>query len=282
MAIQRKSASLARIQERPYSTLLNSTIELIKDPASLAVYVYLQTKAEGWIVRRTDVMNRFGFGKDKYAAIMKDLKDLGLVELRINRGEDGKVLDNTIVVHYEPISSSSVFTDTGENRMSDLPDIGENRHLEIDQVNTNESNNKNSGSVEPKKHKQEYCEQFEWIWQHKYERDGDNKKAAYKACLARIKSGSTWHELAEGMNRYKRYCQLTNTEPRYRKMLATFFGPDEHFKLAWTVSKVADHTKPSNFISAPVIEQPKQPVKVKTEDAEKIKKEFEKMKGLKL
>lgn len=86
--------------------------------------------------------------------------------------------------------------------------------------------------------KKEYPEEFEWIWSNKPEREGANpKRKAYQACNARIKQGATWREMAEGMNRYKAYCQQTKIiGTRVVQQMATFFGPDEHFKNEWTVN----------------------------------------------
>ena len=61
MNIERASATLAREQAQPYTTFLNATLSVIETTDALAIYTYLQTKAQGWIVRRTDVMNRFSW-----------------------------------------------------------------------------------------------------------------------------------------------------------------------------------------------------------------------------
>lgn len=90
----------------------------------------------------------------------------------------------------------------------------------------------------------EYPNEFEWIWQHRPRREGsDPKRKAFQACNARIKQGATWRELAEGMKRYRRFCEakgILNTE--FTKTMAVFFGPDEHFKNDWAVVAAAGNT----------------------------------------
>lgn len=86
--------------------------------------------------------------------------------------------------------------------------------------------------------KKDYPYEFEWIWSDKPEREGANpKRKAYQACSARIKQGASWREMAEGMKRYKSYCEKSKIiGTRMVQQMATFFGPDEHFKNEWEVS----------------------------------------------
>lgn len=86
--------------------------------------------------------------------------------------------------------------------------------------------------------KKDYPEEFEWIWSNKPEREGANpKRKAYQACSARNKQGASWREMAEGMKRYKEYCEKSKIiGTRMVQQMATFFGPDEHFKNEWEVS----------------------------------------------
>lgn len=90
----------------------------------------------------------------------------------------------------------------------------------------------------PKKSTPDYPEEFEWIWQNRPRREGsDPKRKAFQACNARIKQGASWRDLAEGMKRYRRFCEtkgLLNTE--FTKTMAVFFGPDEHYRNDWVVN----------------------------------------------
>lgn len=93
-----------------------------------------------------------------------------------------------------------------------------------------------------------YPDEFEWLWKHKPGRIGANpKKKAYSACKARIKSGSTWREMAEGMKRYTVHCQSEGKlNTQYVMQMATFFGPDEHFKEQWSVQQPQEYQAPGS------------------------------------
>lgn len=151
MAVKRVSASLARTQELPYTTLLNNTVDLIRNPIALAIYTYLQTKNEKWIVRRTDVMERFGIGKHRYTEAMGHLRDLGLVERVVNRNQQGQVIDNQLVIHYQPETSDRMTyqPDTGSIGNPDEQESSQLGHLETNQSFKNESidTNEPTGSV---------------------------------------------------------------------------------------------------------------------------------------
>lgn len=90
--------------------------------------------------------------------------------------------------------------------------------------------------------KNEYPNEFEWLWENKPEREGGNpKKQAYSACKARLKEGATWREMAKGLNRYRAYCEskgIINT-PMVQQM-ATFFGTKESFKELWEINHEAN------------------------------------------
>lgn len=307
MAIKRVSATLARTQELPYTTFLNSTIDLINDPDAMAIYAYLQTKSTNWIVRREDVMKKFGIGKHRYTKAMGYLRDIGLVEREVKRDKEGKVIDNQLVIHYQPEAKarSADSPDTGSVGNPDNRKSGESGHLESDQFTSNESSASNNSIApstdgacsecvglgyhglpedkcnhcqgtgkeppanpdqpSPSKAGSEsdsntdkgvrrndkpnsYPDEFEWLWKHKPGRIGANpKKKAYSACKARLKSGSSWREMAEGMKRYTVHCQSEGKlNTQYVMQMATFFGPDEHFKEQWSVQQPQAYQAPGS------------------------------------
>ena len=90
----------------------------------------------------------------------------------------------------------------------------------------------------PKGKSSDYPEEFEWLWSNKPNREGGNpKKQAYSACKARLKSGSTWREMAEGLRRYSEYCQAKNIiNTAMVQQMSTFFGTKESFKESWGVT----------------------------------------------
>ncbi len=105
----------------------------------------------------------------------------------------------------------------------------------------------------PKKSSPDYPKEFEWIWQNRPRREGsDPKRKAFQACNARIKQGATWKELAVGMKRYARYCEVKGIlSTEFVKTMAAFFGPDEHFKNDWSVSAVQPATRAASAAKGP-------------------------------
>lgn len=69
---------------------------------------------------------------------------------------------------------------------------------------------------------------------------GDSRPAALKAWNARINQGVDPQALIAGVKRYAAYCDAKGWVGSDRvKMGATFFGPDEWWKLEWGVSSTA-------------------------------------------
>ncbi|QSM00577.1 DNA replication protein [Oceanospirillum phage vB_OliS_GJ44] len=88
----------------------------------------------------------------------------------------------------------------------------------------------------PAKPKNEYTPEFEEIWKEKPNRAGSNpKRSAFKAYKARLKDNATPEEILAGLLRYKKHLeeqQKLNTP--FVMQMATFLGPDEHFREQWT------------------------------------------------
>lgn len=88
----------------------------------------------------------------------------------------------------------------------------------------------------PKRTKHDYTPEFEEAWTIYPERPGANKLSTFKAWSARIKQGVDAAQMIDGTRRYAHFCKAMQTEPRFIKQPATFFGPDLHFKAEWKVS----------------------------------------------
>ncbi|MEH6580164.1 MAG: hypothetical protein V7731_24180 [Amphritea sp.] len=99
-----------------------------------------------------------------------------------------------------------------------------------------------------KKTSTDYPEEFEWIWQKRPRRQGgDSKKKTLQCCNARLKQGSTWREMAEGVRRYHKFCEATgklNTE--YTMQMTRFFGTEEQFKEDWSYEPATTTKQPSS------------------------------------
>lgn len=83
--IERTSASTLRKEAAPYTTVSNVAIELIRNVDALAIWLYLQSKPESWIVRAADVQKHFDIGRDKYRKAMAYLAELGFVTYACQR-----------------------------------------------------------------------------------------------------------------------------------------------------------------------------------------------------
>jgi hypothetical protein len=86
------------------------------------------------------------------------------------------------------------------------------------------------------KPKSGYDDEFEQVWARYPSRPGASKADSFKAWKARIKEGVDPRLMADGVLRYAAYCEASQTEPKYIKQPATFFGPGRHFDSDWTAT----------------------------------------------
>ena len=95
-----------------------------------------------------------------------------------------------------------------------------------------------------------YPDEFEESW-NSYPRTKDaSKRDAFKAWGARVKAGVDPASILAGVKRYAAYCAAMQKEQQYIKQPATFFGPGEHYAVAWDVPVIgARRPAPENFAS---------------------------------
>lgn len=98
---------------------------------------------------------------------------------------------------------------------------------------TEKEADKEDGDKSPSNAVAAYSDEFEHAWALYPKRPNNNKATAWRAWQARVAAGVTTIDLIDGARRYQAYCRESETEPRYVKLAATFFGPDEHFRLDW-------------------------------------------------
>lgn len=70
---------------------------------------------------------------------------------------------------------------------------------------------------------------FEEAWAAYPRRANNPKGKAKRAWTARLKSGVRPETLLAGVRAYAAYCERERVEPKFIKLAATFFGPDEHW-----------------------------------------------------
>lgn len=88
---------------------------------------------------------------------------------------------------------------------------------------------------EKRREETEYMSDFEVGWKSWTHHPNDNKQKASKAFTARLRAGIPVADLVAGRNRYEAWLQSEGTASRFILHTATFFGPDEHWKLPWSV-----------------------------------------------
>lgn len=111
--------------------------------------------------------------------------------------------------------------------------------LEADADTENESTNVDS-SRGVRQNKHEYSPEFEEAWALYPKRSGMNKRESFRAWSARLNHKDpekrfTAEQMTAGTRRYAAHCRAMDTEGRFIKQPATFYGPDGHFMEEWEV-----------------------------------------------
>jgi hypothetical protein len=120
MSIQKNTSSFLKHSGLSFTTTINQTTDLIKDPASLGIYVYLAGKPENWNICLEHLKNRFGKGRDYIRARLADLKSVGLLKTEAIKSADGRVVRwETTLISYVP------------NQITENPYRGENTPNQI-------------------------------------------------------------------------------------------------------------------------------------------------------
>jgi hypothetical protein len=126
MTIIKNTPNYLKHSKKSFTTLLNSTIELINDPATLGIYVYLASKPDHWEISNTNLKNVFGKGEAFIKKHKKQLKDLGLLEVIPIKNDKQQIVKWETILYNE--SRRSLFHPL-EN-----PPAGKSTHLEIKEV----------------------------------------------------------------------------------------------------------------------------------------------------
>ena len=128
-----KETSARLVKERvPYELISREVVQSITNPTALAIYTYLLTLPEHWIVRRQHLLEHFdGLGRERYDTAMKQLKSLGVLWVSETRDGTGKFLDRVIVVETVPKVGKPTI---GENLPQGNPQVGKTDHIEIPTV----------------------------------------------------------------------------------------------------------------------------------------------------
>ena len=85
-----------------YFMLSREVVQAIDNPDALAIWCYLQSKPQNWIVLEDQVRSHFNIGRLKYLKAMRCLREAGLY--RVVRLKDDKSRFCSNVFHIYPFS----------------------------------------------------------------------------------------------------------------------------------------------------------------------------------
>ena len=106
--------------------------------------------------------------------------------------------------------------------LSSLPYIESNDNDDLDKSKSKEKiNKKESERARERENKKEISESFNKLWELYPKQEG--RKAALEAYTKAINNGAEPEVIEKGIKRYLKHIQKTNKEPRYIKLLATYF-----------------------------------------------------------
>ena len=138
-----------------------------------------------------------------------------------------------------------------EQNRTDTEQI-QNKSTGVSASDTTGDETQSSKPEKPKSKKPEYPDWFEQIWKAYPPRNGSNdKRKAFHAAQARIKSGKDPELLAAAVGRYKAFV-IANGRigTEYTMQAATFFGPGEHIENPWSIQHAANQQRNGTGSSA--------------------------------
>lgn len=121
MSIEKNTKNSLVHEDGGFTTLLNSTLQNIRNPGALAVYCYLASKPTDWEICKIHLQNHFLKGKDYINSCFKHLKEIGALEIKMNRDEKGKctgwitILKSRINVQYVYDIQNAENQDSGDS-----------------------------------------------------------------------------------------------------------------------------------------------------------------------
>lgn len=198
---------------------------------------------DDWSINKEWLIKQSKAGRDKVQNTINELVEFGYMSKTQPKNQKGQFTSNDFFVYPTPVNGFSV---------NGLPVNGKTPTTKETVIQKKQDTNLMAQSeIKPSK-KNAYPDEFEWLWANKPDREGGNpKKQAYSACKARLKEGVTWREMAEGLNRYFKYCKATGIlNTRMVQQMSTFFGTKESFKEQWSVNHAANkqgHAQQSRY-----------------------------------
>lgn len=185
---------------------------------------YLVGRPKGWVLNRSDLINRSTDGRDSVAAGLKELSDLGYISVRQVK-DQGRFGKTVWMVQNSPLPDFPSTEDRSTEKQST-----ENPPL----VNTNVVN---SNVTTSKERIRQDDPLFDMAMALYPKRGGGNPRAlALKAWNKRVKDGVSRDDMIDGVKRYAAYVRATGVEGTVFVMQAsTFFGPSDRYSEKYDV-----------------------------------------------
>lgn len=108
MSIIKNTPNILKHSGLPFTTVINKTIDLIKDPATLGIYVYLAGKPQDWRISETNLQNRFDKCRDFVRSRLSELKKLGLIKSVSIRDNKNQIIRWETTLFNEPYTSQEL------------------------------------------------------------------------------------------------------------------------------------------------------------------------------
>lgn len=95
----------------PYFMLSRDVVQSIENPDALAIWCYLQSKPQNWVVLEDEIRYHFDIGRSKYLQAMKYLRELGLYKVVRLKDAQNRFVSNEFHIYPFPYLRDSEHTE---------------------------------------------------------------------------------------------------------------------------------------------------------------------------
>ncbi len=111
----------------PYDMLSREVVQSITNPTALAIWTYLQSKSDNWVLVESHIREHFNIGRTAYLKAMKCLRDAGLYSFVRHKDNDNNFTGGHYHLYPFPQVSKStpmeIHTDIKEEEITKEEDI---------------------------------------------------------------------------------------------------------------------------------------------------------------
>ena len=134
MSVKKNTPNFLKHSGLSFTTIINQTMDLIKDDGALGIYCYLSSKPQNWEICQIHLANRFGKGRDYIRNKIKILKNAGLIKTESIRDEKGHIIrwETSLLNCLETQITENTYSGelSTDNQITEIPTSGENKFLE--------------------------------------------------------------------------------------------------------------------------------------------------------